>query len=200
MTLTKRSQETKQHIMDSALECFGQKGYDATGVAEICVRAEVSKGAFYHHFPSKHALFMELLNCWLTTLDERIGRIQSESDSIHDTFTQLPAIMPDLYDLAQKWLPLFLEFWTQSVREPEVWEVTIKPYEKYVQLFSKMIQQGVEEGSIHPVDAEDTSRIILSLAIGSIVQSMLDPKQAEWSDNMMKGMNLLFTGLERTTI
>ena len=60
-----RSQETKNQILGAAYQLFSQSGYDATGVAEICQAAGVSKGAFYYHFPSKQAVFLELMDNWL---------------------------------------------------------------------------------------------------------------------------------------
>jgi len=40
-----------------ARELFAERGYDATSVEEVLRRAGVSKGALYHHFPTKEALF-----------------------------------------------------------------------------------------------------------------------------------------------
>ena len=68
--MQQRSMETRKRILDAAQSLFSQSGYDATGVAEICRAAGVSKGAFYHHFPSKQAIFLELLDGWLSRLDE----------------------------------------------------------------------------------------------------------------------------------
>ncbi len=65
-----RSEETRTHILEAALRRFANHGYSAASVDEICAEAGVSKGAFYHHFPSKQALFLELLNEWL----DKIGR------------------------------------------------------------------------------------------------------------------------------
>ena len=73
MTTQLRSEETKAHILDAALDCFSERGYDATGVAEICQRAGVSKGAFYYHFASKQALFLTLLDDWLGRLDAQMA-------------------------------------------------------------------------------------------------------------------------------
>jgi AcrR family transcriptional regulator len=49
--MQERSQATREQLLASAERCFSLSGYDATGVAEICTEAQVSKGAFYHHFP-----------------------------------------------------------------------------------------------------------------------------------------------------
>ncbi|MEJ5199739.1 MAG: helix-turn-helix domain-containing protein, partial [Anaerolineae bacterium] len=64
-----RGDETRDRILAAAAECFMRAGYDATGVAEICARAEVSKGAFYHHFPGKQAVFLALVEQWLQGVD-----------------------------------------------------------------------------------------------------------------------------------
>ncbi|HPX96273.1 MAG TPA: TetR/AcrR family transcriptional regulator [Brevefilum fermentans] len=51
MTNLVRGADTRQSILDTALSLFSKNGYDATSVAEICQQAQISKGAFYHHFP-----------------------------------------------------------------------------------------------------------------------------------------------------
>jgi len=62
--MQQRSEETRKHILEAAQRLFSAKGYDATGVAEICQAAGVSKGAFYHHFLTKQAVFLVLLENW----------------------------------------------------------------------------------------------------------------------------------------
>jgi AcrR family transcriptional regulator len=55
MTAQPRGEETRNRILDAALDSFAHFGYDATSVSQICRRADVTKGGFYHHFPSKGA-------------------------------------------------------------------------------------------------------------------------------------------------
>ena len=80
MSNAARGAETRQLILDASMDLFAQNGYDATSVAEICQRAEVSKGAFYHHFPSKQALFLDLMASWLQGV-EGAFRMAGESAS-----------------------------------------------------------------------------------------------------------------------
>lgn len=56
-----RQSDAKQRILDSARVLFHARSYSAVGVQEICDHAAVKKGSFYHFFPSKQALTVELL-------------------------------------------------------------------------------------------------------------------------------------------
>lgn len=51
------SEATRQALVDSAVELFTERGYAGTSLDEIARRARVTKGALYHHFSGKQALF-----------------------------------------------------------------------------------------------------------------------------------------------
>jgi TetR/AcrR family transcriptional repressor of nem operon len=51
-------------LLDAALSLIREKGYAATTVDELCARAGVTKGAFFHHFPSKNSLAVVAANHW----------------------------------------------------------------------------------------------------------------------------------------
>ncbi|WP_308689742.1 TetR/AcrR family transcriptional regulator [Weizmannia acidilactici] len=52
--------ETKNHIFQTAMELIATKGYEEIKIGEICRQAGVSVGAFYHYFPSKNDLLIEM--------------------------------------------------------------------------------------------------------------------------------------------
>jgi AcrR family transcriptional regulator len=51
------SESTRQALVDSAVEMFTKHGYAGTSLDAIARRARVTKGALYHHFSGKQALF-----------------------------------------------------------------------------------------------------------------------------------------------
>ena len=51
-------------LLDAAHAVVRRKGYAATSVDEICAAAGVTKGAFFHHFPSKEALGVAAAEQW----------------------------------------------------------------------------------------------------------------------------------------
>lgn len=50
------AEHTRQRLLQAAFEEIHIKGYQAAGINHILARAGVTKGAMYHHFPSKQAL------------------------------------------------------------------------------------------------------------------------------------------------
>jgi hypothetical protein len=90
---------------------------------------------------------------------------------------------------------MFLEFWLQASRDKKIWEAGIAPYRRYHKYFTSLIQKGVEEGSFVEVDPALASRMILSTAMGLLLQSLLDPKGANWEKVARDSTDLLVNNL-----
>lgn len=62
MQRDEKSERSRQHILDAALQLFAHQGYRATTVREIAEAAGVSIGNVYHHFGDKESIFRTLLD------------------------------------------------------------------------------------------------------------------------------------------
>jgi len=62
-----RMAPARQKLLDASLAVIREKGYVATTVDELCARAGVAKGSFFHHFPDKEALAVAAANYWSET-------------------------------------------------------------------------------------------------------------------------------------
>jgi AcrR family transcriptional regulator len=194
--MQQRSEETRSHILQSALTLFSKNGYDATSVAEICQAAGVSKGAFYHHFASKHAVFQSLLEGWLSGLNLQMDALLNNAPDVPAGFMRLVSMASPIFRDAQGQFPMFLEFWTQSSRDPALWATAIAPYRHFLQLFSDALAKGVQQGSIRPVDPKLTAQALLALAMGVVLQEVMDPQETAGDGVAELGMRLLFEGLK----
>lgn len=188
-----RSEETRTRILEAALRRFASVGYSAASVDDICVAAGVSKGAFYHHFPGKQALFLELLNQWLDTID--VGLDAARQQTVPETLLAFTDMLPGIFAAADGRLPMFLEFWLQASRDEAVWQATVAPYERYQQFFKKLVEQGQVEGSFRAdVDAPSAAKAIVGLAVGLLLQGLLTA-QVDWQKTARVSMKILLNGL-----
>ena len=67
---TKQSPErgnARIRLLDAARDVIRAKGFAATSVDDLCRAADVTKGAFFHHFASKDALGVAAADYWAET-------------------------------------------------------------------------------------------------------------------------------------
>jgi AcrR family transcriptional regulator len=193
--MQQRSEETRARILNAAVHRFAIAGYDAASVDDICSEAGVSKGAFYHHFPSKQAIFLALMQGWLTTID--LGLVAARKATIPETLMNMTDLLPGVFASAEDSLPMFLEFWLQASRDEAIWNAIIAPYHHYQEIFTKLIAEGITEGSFKSVDADVAAQAIVSMAVGLVLQGTLDPKGANWGKTARESMRILMSGLQK---
>jgi TetR/AcrR family transcriptional repressor of nem operon len=66
--------DTRHRIVEAGRHLFWEKGYAATGLAELLARAEANSGSFYHFFESKDALLREVLDTYIALLEPHVVR------------------------------------------------------------------------------------------------------------------------------
>jgi len=69
-----RQADTRQRIVEAARFLFWEKGYAATGLAELLARAGANSGSFYHFFDSKDAVLRTVLETYRDLLEPLVVR------------------------------------------------------------------------------------------------------------------------------
>ncbi len=68
----RKKQRTRREIFDAAMGLFDRGGFDAVTIEQICQVADVARGTFFLHFPSKAALLFEFNRRLAAELAERL--------------------------------------------------------------------------------------------------------------------------------
>jgi AcrR family transcriptional regulator len=196
--MQKRSKETHSQIKKAAIEEFCRSGYDAASVSDICREAGVSKGAFYHHFTSKQALFLSIMQDWLQGIDTQLFAGHVPEKNVAQSIQDMAHTLGVIFKAASGHLPMFMEFMVQASRDKEVWNAVIAPYRQYQQNFSDLINEGKKEGSFRTdVNAGEAAWVLISLAVGILLQGVVDPSAADWESVTNKGVQMILDGLQR---
>jgi AcrR family transcriptional regulator len=192
-----RGEITRQKILNTSYELFSHQGYEATGVALICEKANVSKGSFYHHFPSKKDVFFALIEDWVENIQNQFAAIKQDEIPIPNQFKAMVPALSSVFSEADQ-IPFFLEFWLQAMRDREIAQRTIKPYFTFMTMFEKMFEKGIIEGSIDPKsDPHLSMRLMMAFALGLIMQSMIEPTRENWDEITKYSVEKVLTGLQK---
>ena len=74
MTNADRRQKTLAALLSAARELFLEKGYPDTGTTEVVKCADVTRGALYHHFKDKQALFHAVIEMEAKQIAQEIAK------------------------------------------------------------------------------------------------------------------------------
>jgi AcrR family transcriptional regulator len=90
----KKSEATRQNILQKAFELIYTKGYQTTSVDEIIATTQVTKGAFYYHFKTKDEMGLAIINELMipnfkNTFIEPFQDILNPLDAIHNLMHNL---------------------------------------------------------------------------------------------------------------
>jgi AcrR family transcriptional regulator len=94
------ARDTRQHILDAALDLFAEKGFFGTSMRELARAVGVRESAIYHHFASKDALLdalmidagQEKVNLFDRTMERLRGL------PVRDLLTQLARTMVESWE------------------------------------------------------------------------------------------------------
>ncbi|SNS30888.1 transcriptional regulator, TetR family [Streptosporangium subroseum] len=84
----RQREQTRRTLLRESRRLFATQGYGAVGLSEIVRAAGVTKGALYHHFDSKAALFRAVLE----EVQQQVARTVAATAEAHDDpWTQFTA-------------------------------------------------------------------------------------------------------------
>ncbi|MBX9651146.1 MAG: TetR/AcrR family transcriptional regulator [Xanthobacteraceae bacterium] len=85
------STSAKAKLLNAAVRLVREKGFNGTSVDDLCTAAGVTKGAFFHYFPSKDALGVAAANHWSETTSALFSQAayHSPADPLDRVFAYL---------------------------------------------------------------------------------------------------------------
>lgn len=94
------SEDTRRAILEAARDAFAQKGYADTPLEDIVAPARLTKGALYHHFPSKAAVLEAL---YVEMEEQLVTHVQSRmSNASDDPLSQIEAALDAFLDASSE--------------------------------------------------------------------------------------------------
>lgn len=138
----RKKAKTKEEIFNTAIELFLEKGYEKTTIEEITEKADVAKGTFFNHFPSKDAILFYLGEKRNDLLDkilqEQLKNIESAKEKLFAYFKILARFNEEEKEITR--LTITEVFKSMIPLEPE------GAGERSIVKFHSVLSEIIEEG------------------------------------------------------
>jgi len=143
-----RGRRTRQQLLDAAEAAFGSRGYFETSITDITRRARVAQGTFYVYFPSKRAIFSEL--------------VRDRSRDLRRTVQEAVAGLPDRREVERQGFVAFFKF---IRRHPAMYRIVrqaefVDPglfrwyYRRFAKGYVAGLKDAMHDGQIRRLDPE----------------------------------------------
>ncbi len=168
----------KNQILDTSLQLFMKKGFDATSISDILSQLDIARGTLYYHFESKEAIMDAIIERLLNQVLEKIEKLMT-----NDSLSQ-----------AEKFMGFFASInLTQLTGDEEIVDYFNQPQnalfheksnrlliQKLAPVLAQIISEGIEAGLFDTPFPAETAELIL-VGITGFVDSKDSPAD---EDNM----------------
>lgn len=150
-----QSRSRRERILDAAFHAFSMRGYRETAVDDIAGAAETSKGGVYFHFPTKEAIFRELMQ---TTADKLVAKVERvvarETEPVARAEAALQTVLETFAGHRTMARLLFLD----TIGAGRVFQQqTNALHDRFTRLIQGYLDEAVAAGTIPPLDTRITS-------------------------------------------
>ncbi|WP_054814047.1 TetR/AcrR family transcriptional regulator [Nocardia arizonensis] len=173
----------RKDIIDTAFVCFAEKGYHATGIADIAVRLGIGHGTFYRYFSNKR----DIIDHVIDELSERVitalgtdnspdaattlEEYRAQTDRIGAALTRIL--------LEDRRIPQLLLFHATGIDD----ELTSRLYgllDTADALTAAYLEHGVELGYLRAdLDTRNTARAVTGMLLAGVVHGLRDTDRAQ---------------------
>lgn len=158
-----QKQMTRERILGSAVKLFSARGFDNVTINDVMQEAQLTHGAFYAHFNSKHALYTEAITA--ATKNSILAKAQEEDGCENLNVSKLIAAYLDIDHVQQKAPPCPLAFLATDVanREEKVRLAYTRVYKDLITILNRQLN--------HLPSSKERILALAALMIGGVAIS-----------------------------
>jgi len=149
----------RRRILDVAEELFSRNGYEETAVSDIVTTMGVAQGTFYYYFISKEecldALVERILEADFRTVEEVVDR--------QDIHAPAKLLMVYAIRIRRRVEHRVLDYLHQEQNAKLHYKIYRKRFTDFLPLFTRLVEEGVEDGAFHTDHPEATAAGIMLL-------------------------------------
>lgn len=179
-----RTSDAREKLLQAALDLIWTSSYGGVSVDDICERASVNKGSFYHFFPSKSDLAVAAYEAHWQSARPDLDRIFSPDteplDRLHQCFvrlyeTQRTKFVEYGFVVGCPYANAGSELATQ---DPKIRAKAQDMRDRWLDYLERSIRDAHEAGAAEVDDPRSSAQQVYSCVLGTLLQAKIlnDPE------------------------
>lgn len=169
-----RVQKKKEQIIEATLKLYADRGYYLTNIRDIAKAVGISAPTFYHYFPDKRELFVEVMEYVVRKLGEEFNAVvQQEKDIGKRTVLMFRVFYRHYSQIGE-----IINQLRAGVAIGDEWarKRLAKLYEEMTKNIAREVDAGIRSGLIRPVDPDLLGFFNILLNEVAVHRASLDKK------------------------
>jgi AcrR family transcriptional regulator len=145
LTRKERQEQTREELVGAAAKVFARRGFHQATVEEIAAEAGFSTGAVYSNFNGKEELFLALADRQVADRVAEIRAVAGAAEGNGDAGVEAAEQFRAFLESDPDWPLLFYEFWSLSIRDPELRDEVAKRRETIRDALAETLERVADE-------------------------------------------------------
>jgi AcrR family transcriptional regulator len=181
---------TRERILQAAMDVFATRGYHGATVDDIVAASASSKGAFYHYFPNKQAIFMQLLDHLADMVE---GGVELAIGSEDGALAKVEAALRIVLEVASERRDLARILLIESAAlGPQFEQSRLAIHRRFAALIQRHLDRAVTDDALPPQDTAAAAAAWIGAINEVITQALAGDR------DLMAGLPALRTLLLRS--
>ena len=172
--LTEKGEGTRERILLAARHAFAERGYDGASLNDVIRSAEITKGGFYFHFPSKADLALAVIDeTKLRVQDEILAHVRGETG-----IERLVGLIEGAFAICDGGdeMEAISRLVDALLRDEQTAGAVQRPWEQWEQVAAELIRQAQAEGDVPAeIDPDASATIAVGTYFGLELMHRDDP-------------------------
>jgi len=171
---TRRRAETRQRLLDTALDVFAEQGFGRATIEQVCEAAGYTRGAFYSNFSSLEELFLAMWEQQSGSLLESLRQAADEQREFGSAEEAISSFV-DLVPVDDRWYRLTAEFTAHALRNPSLKRVMVAREAAIAETILGLLREPLARFGRSVPDPDALAQALVAVHDGTSVQCLMEP-------------------------
>lgn len=177
----------RMQIIEAAMVCFGEHGYNTTTIDTIGKQAKLSKGSIYRFFSSKDELMLAIIEYISDEFDKRFESETVGQSNLEQLETFCKISIEDIIEHKE-----LADLWFQIINLDFARDAITQLFKKDLAIITSIVTSGIVAGEFRESAKDTVPDAMMAMMNGSFLLShILNQEEEEWLEKFQRSWQII---------